>query len=76
VCIYVYSSIAVYFITCFSIVATNIAETSITVPHVRFVVDCGYAKQKTFDPARAIESLLIVPISQVYTLAHATINLR
>lgn len=47
------------------IVATNIAETSITVPHVRFVVDSGYTKQKTFDPARSMESLVVVPISQV-----------
>ena len=47
------------------IVATNIAETSITVPNVRFVVDCGYTKQKTFDPARSMESLVVVPISQV-----------
>jgi HrpA-like RNA helicase len=28
------------------IVATNIAETSVTVPGVRFVVDTGYVKQK------------------------------
>lgn len=47
------------------IVATNIAETSITVPFVKFVIDCGYVKQKTFDPSRHIESLVVVPISQV-----------
>ena len=47
------------------IIATNIAETSITVPHVRFVVDSGYTKQKTFDPLRSMESLVVVPISQV-----------
>ena len=46
------------------IVATNIAETSITVPHVRFVVDAGYVKQKVFDPVRRIESLVTVPISK------------
>ena len=47
------------------IVATNIAETSITVPHVRFVVDAGFVKQKVFDPAGRIESLVTVPVSQV-----------
>jgi ATP-dependent RNA helicase DHX8/PRP22 len=47
------------------IVATNIAETSITVPNVRFVVDSGFVKQKTYDPARHLESLVVVPISQV-----------
>lgn len=45
--------------------ATNIAETSVTVPGVRFVVDPGYVKQKTYDPARRMESLVVVPISQV-----------
>lgn len=47
------------------VVATNIAETSVTVPGVRFVIDPGYVKQKTYDPARRMESLVIVPISQV-----------
>lgn len=46
------------------VVATNIAETSITVPHVRYVVDCGYVKQKTYDPSRRLESLVVVPVSQ------------
>lgn len=47
------------------IVATNIAETSITVPNIRFVIDCGYVKQKAYDPTRHMESLIVVPISQV-----------
>lgn len=45
--------------------ATNIAETSVTVPGVRFVIDPGYVKQKTYDPTRRMESLVVVPISQV-----------
>ena len=48
------------------VVCTNIAETSITVPGVKFVIDCGYVKQKTYDPVRHMESLLVVPISKVY----------
>lgn len=47
------------------VMATNIAETSVTVPGVRFVIDPGYVKQKTYDPARRMESLVVVPISQV-----------
>jgi HrpA-like RNA helicase len=47
------------------IVATNIAETSITVSNVRFVVDSGYVKQKTYNPDKHIESLVVVPISKV-----------
>ena len=47
------------------VVATNIAETSITVPNVRFVIDPGYVKQKAYDPTKRIEALVTVPISQV-----------
>lgn len=47
------------------VVATNIAETSITVPQVRFVVDAGYVKQKAYDPTRGMESLVVVPSSKV-----------
>eukprot|EP00624_Nannochloropsis_granulata_P002857 evm.model.NODE_24622_length_62854_cov_30.334282.12 len=47
------------------IVATNIAETSVTVPGVRFVIDPGFVKQKTYNPVKRMESLVVVPISQV-----------
>lgn len=47
------------------VMATNIAETSVTVPGVRFVIDPGYVKQKTYDPSRRMESLVVVPISKV-----------
>lgn len=39
------------------IVATNIAETSLTVPGVTAVVDTGFHKVARYDPARAIDSL-------------------
>lgn len=46
------------------ILATNIAETSITVPGVRFVVDSGKAKIKQFRNRLGLDSLLVKDISK------------
>lgn len=46
------------------ILSTNIAETSVTVPGVRYVVDTGKAKIKQFRNRLALESLLVKPISK------------
>lgn len=46
------------------IVATNIAETSLTIEGVRAVVDSGTAREARWDPVRGISTLHIVPISQ------------
>ena len=46
------------------ILATNIAETSVTVPGVRYVVDCGKVKIKQFRNRLGLDSLLVKPISQ------------
>ncbi|KAF4163698.1 hypothetical protein CNMCM6936_000485 [Aspergillus lentulus] len=46
------------------ILATNIAETSVTVSGVRFVVDCGKAKIKQFRTRLGLDSLLVKPISK------------
>jgi ATP-dependent helicase HrpB len=46
------------------IVATNIAETSLTIDGVRTVVDAGLARVAAFDPRRGIDTLHIRPISQ------------
>ena len=45
--------------------STNIAETSLTVAGVGFVVDCGYCKQKFFNPKTGMESLQVTEVSQV-----------
>lgn len=46
------------------VVCTNIAETSVTVPGVRYVVDPGFVKLKTYAPDRGAETLVVTPISQ------------
>ena len=46
------------------VVATNVAETSLTLPGVRAVVDAGLARVARFDPVRGIDTLLTEPISR------------
>ncbi|PGH01024.1 ATP-dependent RNA helicase DHR2 [Blastomyces parvus] len=46
------------------ILSTNIAETSVTVSGVRYVVDCGKAKMKQFRARLGLDSLLVKPISK------------
>uniref|UniRef100_A0A453HE07 Helicase ATP-binding domain-containing protein n=1 Tax=Aegilops tauschii subsp. strangulata TaxID=200361 RepID=A0A453HE07_AEGTS len=46
------------------IVATNVAETSLTVDGVVFVVDCGYVKQRQYNPSTGMYSLDVVEISR------------
>jgi ATP-dependent helicase HrpA len=46
------------------VLATNVAETSLTVPRIRYVVDTGTARTKRYSPRNQLERLHIEPISQ------------
>ena len=46
------------------VLATNIAETSITIDGIVYVIDPGFVKQKSYNPRSGMESLIVVPCSR------------
>ncbi len=46
-------------------VATNIAEASLTIDGIYYVVDPGFAKMKVYSPKNGMDSLVVCPVSQV-----------
>ncbi|KAI0654455.1 P-loop containing nucleoside triphosphate hydrolase protein [Cubamyces menziesii] len=46
------------------VVATNVAETSLTIPGIYYVIDPGFSKQNAYDPRLGMDSLVVMPISQ------------
>ncbi|GMJ09575.1 ROOT INITIATION DEFECTIVE 1 [Hibiscus trionum] len=50
------------------ILATNIAETSVTIPGIKYVIDPGVVKARSYDPVKGMESLIIVPTSKAQAI--------
>ncbi|RLN81331.1 hypothetical protein BBJ28_00022013 [Nothophytophthora sp. Chile5] len=46
------------------VLSTNIAETSLTIAGICYVIDTGFCKQTNYNPQTGMESLLVAPVSQ------------
>lgn len=46
------------------VLATNIAETSLTINGVIYVIDPGFCKQKSYNPRSGMEALIVTPVSR------------
>ncbi|KAI1344877.1 P-loop containing nucleoside triphosphate hydrolase protein [Xylariaceae sp. FL0016] len=46
------------------VLATNIAETSLTIDGIAYVIDPGYVKENVFNPATGMSNLVVVPCSR------------
>ncbi|KAM5559846.1 hypothetical protein ABKV19_021165 [Rosa sericea] len=50
------------------VLATNIAETSVTIPGIKYVIDTGVVKAHFYNPNKGLEPLIVVPISKAQAL--------
>lgn len=50
------------------ILSTNISETSITIPGIKYVIDCGMYKVMAYDAVRNVKVMKIVPIQKIQAI--------
>lgn len=53
------------------ILSTNIAETSVTIPGIKYVIDSGLVKVKTYNPVSGIEILGVTPCAKAQVVQRA-----
>ncbi|KAI7870312.1 P-loop containing nucleoside triphosphate hydrolase protein [Spinellus fusiger] len=53
------------------IVSTNIAEASVTLPDIVYVIDCGFVKVRAYNPKTGMEALTVTPVSKASALQRA-----
>ncbi|WFD34304.1 RNA helicase [Malassezia cuniculi] len=53
------------------VAATNVAEASVTIDGIRYVIDCGYTKLRQYDHVRDMDVLAVVPASQAASAQRA-----
>lgn len=53
------------------VLATNIAETSLTIDGIVYVIDSGYCKQNSYNPRTGMSSLVVTPISKAAAIQRA-----
>ncbi|KAF8359525.1 rha-2, partial [Pristionchus pacificus] len=46
------------------VIATNVAETSLTIPGVKYVLDSGFEKRRLFDPVTGVSQFVVARVSQ------------
>jgi pre-mRNA-splicing factor ATP-dependent RNA helicase DHX16 len=46
------------------VLATNIAETSLTIDNIIYVIDPGFEKQNSYNARTGMESLIVTPVSK------------
>jgi len=53
------------------VIVTNVAETSLTIPGIYYVISPGFAKRNAYDPWLGMDSLVVMPISQAQAHQHS-----